>query len=157
MSFLTTSSGGQNNLTRGNGIEPFPDPFCDYASLAMPETLDDALWWCEFIMLANGVYRSAMSRLVSYFITDIEIEDADRDTKTKYLDFLHNTLGILPNMRTIGLDYLTYGNSFLSLVVPFRRYLSCPGCGFEVPMKNMTRNAVYEFNWNWDFNASNPK
>jgi len=111
---------------------------------------------CEFIMLANGVYRSAMSRVISYFITDIEIEDADRDTKQKYMDFLHNTLGILPNLRTIGLDYLTYGNSFLSLTVPFRRYLSCPRCGFEAPLRNVQRNSSYNFGWNWDFKANCP-
>jgi len=53
--------------------ERFPDPFCDVASLSMPESIQTALRWVEYIMMANGVYRQAVDRVVSYFITDVEI------------------------------------------------------------------------------------
>lgn len=146
--------------------DQFPDPFCDMASLAMPETIQDALRWCEYIIMANGPYRSAISRVISYFITDIEIvasgggdgEDRiGREEKQKYLDFLNDTIGIKNVLHTVALDYLTYGNSFTSLLVPFRRYLSCPGCGLELPLKKVYNTPDFRFSWSgFQFNASCP-
>lgn len=137
--------------------EPFPDPFCDYASTAMPSSLQNALRWCEYIMLANGVYRSAVDRVIAYFITDVEIDGTDRDGKEKYLDFLNNTLGVYSLLRQVALDYITYGNFFASVVVPFRRNLSCPQCGFEAPLRRIHGNEKFSYSWrNSEFHATCP-
>lgn len=157
MSYLFPPSTRYDASPMGSrGIEPMPDPFMDYASMAMPDTLEDVLRWCERIMLANGVYRAAIDRVISYFITDIEIGDADRDVKDMYTEFLNDTLGIKTLLRQIALDYVTYGNSFISLVVPFRRNLSCPKCGFEAPLKQVYNNHTFGFQWNFDFRAKCP-
>jgi len=143
--------------TSGTQAEPFPDPFCDYASTAMPTSLENALRWCEYIMLANGVYRSAVDRLVSYFVTDVDIKGTDRESRDKYMDYLNNTIGIHAHLRTVALDYLTYGNFFSSVVIPFRRSLSCPGCGFEAPLKQIHGNQKFGFSWTGhEFSATCP-
>lgn len=161
-------------LTIGRGLaasgssrhsEGFPDPFCDVASLAMPENIQDALRWCEFILVKNGPYREALNRVISYFITDVEIVspqgDADdrvgREEKQKYLDFLNDTIGIKSVLSTVALDYMGYGNSFTSLIIPFRRYLSCKGCGLEAPLRKIYNNERFRFRWtNFEFNATCP-
>jgi len=155
MSFFQSGTPGRRSQG-ANQLEPFPDPFLDYSSLAMPETLEDALRWCEYLLSANGVYRSAVDRVVSYFITDVEIGDTDRHTKDLYSSFLNDTLGIHSLLRQVALDYMCYGNCFLSLVVPFRRSLSCPGCGFEAPLKQVYNNPKFKFQWNFEFKASCP-
>ena len=77
MSVIPTSQGGYNSLGRGvTADERFPDPFCDIASLSMPESIQTALRWTEYVMNANGPYRQAIDRVVSYFITEIEIFDS---------------------------------------------------------------------------------
>jgi len=145
--------------------EQFPDPFCDIASLAMPETIQDALRWCEFILNKQGPYREALKRIISYFITDIEIVsptgDSDkqvgREEKQKYLDFLNDTLGIQTILHSAALDYLGYGNSFTSLIVPFRRYLWCPQCKLELPLKKVFHAEQFRFQWTgFQFNATCP-
>lgn len=155
----------------GNGKhndDRFPDPFCDMASTAMPETIYDAHRWCEYIVMSNGPYRSALSRVISYFLTDIEISAPSggagsnrlgREEKQKYLDFLNDTIGIKNVLGTVALDYLTYGNSFTSLTVPFRRYLMCPqsGCGLELPLKRVFNTSEFNFSWSgFNFNATCP-
>lgn len=145
----------------------FPDPFCDAASTAMPETIYDALRWSEFVIMANGVYRAAVARVIAYFITDIEIvapgggdgsDRLGREEKQKYLDFLNDTLGIKNVLSTVALDLLTYGNSFTSLIVPFRRYLSCPGCGLELPLKRVFNTPDFKFQWSgYQFHAQCPQ
>lgn len=154
---LGTFGTNANTGARGRGTEQFPDPFCDMASLAMPETMTDALRWCEYIAMANGPYRSALERVLSYFLTDIEIEGAGRDEKEKYKDFFNDTLGIKNVLRVVGLDYLVYGNSFTTVMMPFRRYLMCPHCGFESPISKVHGNPQFAFRWSgFTFNANCP-
>ncbi len=160
--------GGRAWGTQKHQDDRFPDPFCDMASMAMPETIQDALKWCEYILMANGPYRSAIARVISYFITDIEISapgggngrnKIGREEKQKYEDFLNDTIGIKSVLGTVALDYLCYGNSFTSLTVPFRRYLSCPsaGCGLELPLKRVVNTSDFGFSWSgYGFNANCP-
>jgi len=143
--------------------ERFPDPFCDIASLSMPESIQSALRWTEYIMNANGVYRQAIDRVVSYFITDVEIYDTGENTtgreeKEKYQVFLEDTLQIRNVLHTLAMDYMTYGNSFTSLLLPFRRYLMCKRCAFEMPFDKVYNSQACAFSWrNFEFHATCPK
>lgn len=164
MSTLPTASMGYNTLGRGaQSDERFPDPFCDVASLSMPESIQTALRWCEYIMNANGPYRQAIDRVVSYFITEVEIKDTGdkkvgREEKEKYRLFLEETVGIRNVLHSVAMDYLTYGNSFTSLIVPFRRYLSCPSCDLEMPLDKVVNSPQCAFKWtNFEFHATCPK
>ena len=158
-----SGSAGFGNLGRGAlADERFPDPFCDVASLSMPESIQVALRWCEYIMNANGVYRQAIDRVISYFITDVEVSDLGENTigreeKEKYRVFLEETLGVKTVLKAVAMDMLTYGNSFTSLLVPFRRYLSCKKCGFEAPLKKVHGSSAFNFKWEeFDFHATCP-
>jgi hypothetical protein len=159
-----TVSMGYNSLGKGvTSDERFPDPFCDIASLSMPESIQTALRWTEYVMNANGPYRQAIDRVVSYFITDIEIYDigentTGREEKEKFRVFLEDTLSIKNTLHSIGLDYMTYGNSFTSLLVPFRRYLSCKHCGLEMPLDKVHNSPQCAFKWqDFKFHATCPK
>ena len=111
----------------------FPDPFEDPVGRATPRTMGTALRWCERIMSQMGIYSSGLERVISFFITDIEIEGTDKESSKSCLDFLHDTLGISSLLRRVAYDYITYGNSITSLVVPFHRSIICPKCHSEVP------------------------
>jgi hypothetical protein len=157
---------GTNNFaSSGPGVgadDRFPDPFCDIASLSMPESIQAALRWCEFIMNCNGLYRQAIDRVVSYFLTDVEIGDdgkneLGREEKDKYQEFFDNTLGIKNVLHSVAMDYLTYGNSFTSLLVPFKRYLTCKKCGLEMPLTQIHSKPACQFKWqDFDFHATCP-
>ena len=155
----------QGIAASGPGVaadDRFPDPFCDIASLSMPESIQAALRWSEFIVNCNGPYRQAIDRVVSYFLTDIQILDSgvselSREEKDKYLAFFNDTLGVKNALHSVGLDYLTYGNSFTSVFVPFRRYLSCPRCGMEMPIERVHENPKCNFKWeNFEFHVTCP-
>lgn len=97
-----------SNFFGDNREESFPDPFNDQASKAMPTSLENSLYYCEFILSSNGVYRSAVDRIVSYFITDVEISGTDRETKEKYMSFLNDKLGIHALLRQVAMDYMCF-------------------------------------------------
>lgn len=123
MSLLSTTS---PYMARGMGVTAsgsgFGDPFNDIATTQMPTTMQSALWWSEYIWTINGTYRMAMERIVSYFITDLEIGgDASDDEKKKYEDYLVKKLNVL---------------SFLSILMKDRL------C-FQGDVKTITRNGVF--------------
>lgn len=163
MSVIPAGQAGYNSLGKGvQADERFPDPFCDIASLSMPESIQTALRWTEYVMNANGPYRQAIDRVVSYFITDIEIQDTEknevgREEKDKFKQFLDETLSIKNVLHTVAMDYMTYGNSFTSILVPFRRYLSCKKCGLEMPLDRVHNTEQCNFKWqNFEFIATCP-
>jgi hypothetical protein len=138
--------------------EQFPDPFLDMASLAMPETMMYALRWCEYIFMANGTYRQAVDRVLSYFITDIDIADSGDDEKEKWQTFLDETLNVKHMLHTVGLDAMCYGNSFTSILPVFKRYLACPKCFFEAPLNKIYNEPVFKFRWvDYSFHAHCPR
>jgi hypothetical protein len=171
MSNLMSLGGSPGSLGLGSGVaasgmwsvpssESFPDPFMDMASLAMPETIQYALRWCEYIFMANGTYRQASDRVLSYFITDVEISDAGDDEREKWKTFLEETLDIRNMLHIVGLDAMCYGNSFTSVLPAFKRYLSCPtkNCGFEAPLRKIFNEPVFAFKWlDYEFHVHCPK
>jgi hypothetical protein len=55
---------------------------------------------------------------------------------------------------------MVYGNDFSSVLVPFKRYLSCggEGCGLELPLKNVYKQPEFRFKWsNFEFHAHCPR
>jgi hypothetical protein len=143
------------NLSFGyNGLrtEQFPDPFFDIASAFMPETIQRGLRWSEFLVNTNGIYCQALDRVASYFVTELNISNAPGkkqvglEEKRKWEDFFYDSLHIKAILRRIALDFLTYGNSFTSLLIPFRRSLCCPKCNkFEAPLRHIYNERIYQF------------
>lgn len=142
-------SGGGWQLDKG--VEPFPDPFLDYASTAMPRSIREALEWSEYIFTAHGFYSSAIERVLSYFLTPLEIsgEDIGADEKEKYEKFFENTLQLRRQAWLVARDFLCYGNVFCSFITPFRRYLRCgnKSCAHERPFRIVKNNSQYRFTW----------
>lgn len=123
--------GGQSAIT-AVAASKFPNPFFDMASEYIPSDLVQHFQMAEFIMSTMGVYRAATRRVARYFLTEVVIEGASDDqTKEHYEDLFKNKMHILQRMAEFGDDYLTYGNSFLSIYFPFERFLICPECTFS--------------------------
>ena len=135
-----------DKLNRFTGY--FPDPYLDYASTQMPRSLYDVFQWAEYVWLTYGVYRIASQRVVRYFLTNIELMDASDDEKQKYEEFLKN-FKIMSELALAGDNLMTYGNSFVSLRIPFRRYLECPKCHLSRPIEGMN------YSWSgWKFQGA---
>ena len=158
---MSMFSTGSPYFRQGAGTtmdEGFADPFQDIASTQMPTTMKSALWWSEYIWSVMGTYRMAMERIVSYFITDIELGgDASDDEKDKYKDFMHEQLDSLSFLGLILRDRMCYGNSFSSVIVPFRRFLQCPKTGDLYPLRIAYYNFDFDFNDKFEFVATCPK
>ncbi len=146
-----------NNQNVGKAITGssghFPSPFLDMASLAMPEQNKNALEWCEYIWDMNETYRQAQERKISYFLTEIEIGSADPnkaigdDEKDKWRNF-NEEMGLKNIIQMLDRDRECYGNSFATVMVPFKRFLVCPKCHAQFPLSEMFNNReAFKFEW----------
>jgi len=103
---------------------------------------------CEFVWITYGTYRMASQRVVRYFLTKIELTDASDDEKEKYEKFIDSQLHMMNSLAYAGDNVMAYGNCFVSLYIPFRRYLRCPKCHIEQPIGKID----WHFD-NWEFRA----
>ncbi|GIW58971.1 MAG: hypothetical protein KatS3mg087_0037 [Patescibacteria group bacterium] len=107
----------------------FPAPWDDRISKQVPITVTDALYWCEYVALSNQHLASALRKLASFFITDVEVIGAGNKVD-EIKEFVHDALGVHQILHSIALDYLVYGNAFVTLYNPIERTVSCPKCSF---------------------------
>jgi len=140
-----------DNYWRLTNIEPFSNPYDDIASKYFPRNFKDALKFCEAIVLTNGIYKSALERIVSFFVTDLEIENAGIEDARCYKDYLYDELKIDEVLHDLGMDFLVYGNCILSLVSGYQRLLFCPKCGLSLTLK-AAANSNSQLQWrNYEF------
>jgi len=128
-----------------SAFAPVTDPFDDFSSRAIPHEFYHALRWCQDIVLRDGVYSSAINKVVSYFVTDIKIENVGQTTKKRYLEYLHDHLDIITVLRNIGKDYMIYGNSFISVFRKVDRYIRCNKCNFEFSVKYLPNDTLVSY------------
>jgi hypothetical protein len=124
------------------------------ASLAMPTSMRNMLYLCEAIFHSNVIYRSGCDRVISYFNSPIEVvgfDDAmDDDDRTKYTSFFAEKHDLRMTLQDADRDFLAYGNSFLTPLAPFMRFLTCPKCGFTVPLKKIIEDRdLFRLDWKY--------
>lgn len=88
----------RGQFSQFSGVGPgssYPDPFLDIASLAVPTNMRSALYWCEYVFSTFGTYRMAMERIISYFLTDVEILKTSADENDKWKSFLGDVIDVV--------------------------------------------------------------
>jgi len=121
---------GYSGITR-SGADKYPNPFFDIASEYVPSDINQIYELCEFLMTTMAPFRAVTGRVVRYFLTEIVVEGEEDKDREKYETFLDDKMKLIETLGEIGDDFITYGNVYLSLFLPFDRMLVCPGCQTE--------------------------
>jgi len=114
----------------------YPSPYMDIAGTWYPSTVKELFRWCRVYFNSNPIVNSTISKLSEYPITEFvyELESADNDSKLvakekkRAKKIIEKKLKMRSFLLEAGLDYYTYGNAFVSIYTPFKRYLICPKC-----------------------------
>jgi len=130
----------------------FPAPWDDYISRQAPTTIRDVLYWCEYVALSNQTLASALRKLVAYFVTEIQVGEVSYEEEKKIKSYLYDVLQIENTLNAIGLDYLVYGNVFVSFSPGVERSVICPSCAYGVRFEQYARNTEANFRFkNYQF------
>lgn len=106
----------------------FPAPWDDPINKIKPLNIRDLLYWCEYIFLNNDLLAAALKKLAAHFVTELEVEGLEAGQRDKVLDFFYNILDIRHHLFNVALDYLVYGNCFVSVSFPVEKTVQCPNC-----------------------------
>lgn len=106
----------------------YPSPFFDIAQTYLPTSVKNLFKWTRFYFLTNPLINSVITKMAEYPITGLSYDTKHENLKKKWKNILEESLDILSFLIGVGLDYYTYGNCFVSIAFPFRKYLKCRSC-----------------------------
>lgn len=136
----------------GTRAQFYPSPFFDIAGTYFPETPKALFRYCRYYYYTIGVIGAAVDIHAAYPVTDIVIDTDDKDLKKRWDQILNQRFKIKSFLVEAGKDYVCYGNSFISIYIPFNRFLVCPKCGEKHPVDTIP----YEFK-QYSFQGECPK
>jgi len=110
--------------TQGWSVQ-YPSPFFDIASTYMPQTIREMMRWFKYYSVMDDIAASTIRRLAAFPVTKIVFEEPDKDKRKLYEELFEDQLGLKSFLVRIGLDYFTFGNAFVSVLYPFKRFLVC--------------------------------
>ena len=132
----------------------YPSPFFDVAHTYLPTTVKQMFRWCRYYFLTNPLINATVFKLSEYPVTDIIIDHPNADMVKKWSEYFQDHLRYRAFQVEVGLDYHCYGNAFISIGYPFKKFLKCTGCGHSAPADKIRANWVFT---NYNFRLTCPK
>lgn len=109
----------------------YPSPFFDIAQTYMPPTVKELFRWCAYFFYKDPMIGAVVTKIAEYPVTDFVYNANSKHIRDGWKKLLEDELNLKPFLIEIGLDYFTYGNAFISINLPFVRWLRCPNKGCE--------------------------
>ena len=120
------NAGGARGSNRINAPK-YPHPFFDQGQAYLPTTYKNLFHWCRYYFLTNPAVNSAICKMAEYPVTPILFKTENESLRKKY-EKIAKQLQLKSFRVEVGLDYFTYGNAFISILFPFRKFLKCSKC-----------------------------
>lgn len=149
--FSQTRGRMQNGSSTGVN---YPSPFFDVAHTYLPTTVKQMFRWCRYYFLTNPLINSVVFKLSEYPVTDIIIDHSNHEVVDRWTSYFQDHLKYRSFQVEVGLDYHCYGNAFVSIGYPFKKYLKCQNCSFHAPADKIRANWVFT---NYAFRLTCPK
>jgi len=107
---------------------PYPSPFFDIAQTYFPASVKELFQFCVYFYNTHCIIPAVVNKLASYPITEIVFADADAELKKKWKSLFIDELNLQFELFQIGIDLSVYGNCFVGIYFPFKRFLKCNHC-----------------------------
>jgi len=144
---------GRINNGFNQGVN-YPSPFFDIAHTYLPTTVKSMFRWCRYYFLTNPIINATVFKLSEYPITEMMIDHPETRVAKKWKEYFEDHLNYRGYQIECGLDYNTYGNCLSSLSFPFKKYLTCSGCGHQAEAKRIRPHWVFT---NFEYRLSCPR
>ena len=118
-----------------------PNPFFTVANQFMPRNFKEVLRWADYITTQSPTAAEVIRKHATYPITDFTFETSNPKLEEKYKSLV-KSLRLKHTLNTIGFDFYTRGNVFLSMYMPFTRMAKCPSCSTSY---NVARSGNIKF------------
>lgn len=107
----------------------YPSPFFDIAQTYMPPTVKELFRWCHYFFYKDPMIGAVVTKIAEYPVTNFVYNAPSRHVRDSWKVLLEDELNLKPFLIEIGLDYFAFGNAFVSINLPFIRWIQCKQCG----------------------------
>lgn len=126
----------------------YPDPYLDQASTKLPKNQQKLFEMLYLFSTTHPQIKPIISKLAKYPVTEIMVKSKHENIELEktWKETLIDNIDIYEHAVGVGLDYMGYGNSFVTLHRPFVRSYRCSACGVENPAsqtKYYIRNKMF--------------
>lgn len=125
---MTVTSSTSRGRDRRRGLV-YPSPFFDIAQTYMPPTVKELFRWCQYFFYKDPMIGSVVTKIAEYPVTNFIYNAPEKHVREGWRQLIEDELNMKPFLIEIGLDYFAYGNAFVSINLPFTRWIKCSGCG----------------------------
>lgn len=113
----------------------YPSPYFDLAQTYVPTSIKELFQYCIYFYNTNCIVPAVVNKLASYPITELVFATAEeKHIQNKWKHLFIDVLNLPFELFQIGIDLGVYGNSFIGVYFPFKRYVACPICESVHPM-----------------------
>jgi len=136
----SATTGADN--ARAFNAPKYPHPFFDQGQAYLPTSVKNMFHWCRYYFLTNPAVNAAVTKMAEYPVTPVTFK-TDNDVLRKKYTRIAQHINLKSLRVEMGLDYYTYGNAFVSVMFPFRKFLSCSQCKHTHDIK--AKNTKYKW------------
>lgn len=135
------------NLAPGDSVFPtdatHPNPMFDFLTGFVPRKLKDLFKWAEYLAFSSAHIYAVIKKFGEYPITKLVFDTDNTELETKHRELYEKHLNLKGFLTKVSFDKFLYGNSFISIYEPRKRWLQCSHCG--------TRTDIHYVNYEYIF------
>jgi hypothetical protein len=109
-----------------NGVD-YPLRFFNMLHFERPRTLAEIFKWCIILDESHGLLNRITDTMARYPITHAVVTGDIGENTDDWAKWLNEKIG-MEELVSNGKDYYVFGNTIVTVVPPFKRYLICPKC-----------------------------
>lgn len=107
---------------------PYPSPYFDLSQTYFPASIKELFQYCIYFYNTHCIIPAVVNKLAAYPITELVFAEQDEELRKKWKCLFIDELNIPFELFQAGIDMGVYGNSFIGVYFPFKRYLKCSEC-----------------------------
>lgn len=128
---MTMSNGfdnsGFSDPTNMNGAS-HPNPIFDYLTAFIPRKLKDIFKWSEYLAFNSAHIYGVVKKFGEYPITSFVYDTTSPNEKARHQDLFDKKIKLKGFLTQVSFDKWIYGNCFVSVFEPIKRWLVCRKC-----------------------------
>lgn len=119
-----------------------PNPMFDFLTGFVPRRLKDLFRWAEYLAYSSAHVYAVIKKFGEYPITRFVYETESVEERARHKRLVEKNLRGKGFLTKVSFDKFLYGNVFVSVFKPFKRFLRCGHC------KNLTaiERVAYKYN-----------
>ena len=137
----SSTSFDPGDSTLGLNGTSHPNPSYDYLSGLVPRKLKELFRWSEYLAFNSAHIYGVVRKFGEYPITTFIYDTTSPNEKERHQELFDKKIKLKGFLTQVSFDKYIYGNAFVSVFEPIKRWLKCPKCA----VKEDVRVASYKY------------